>query len=100
MQHEVKQEYNQNWKELLSLTNEVHSMAQAETCDGCSGNGYVRCPICEGSGVARKKTSARKESYLPEKFECQTCQGTGRILCKICEGVGKILPEKAGSSKT
>jgi DnaJ-class molecular chaperone len=75
-------------------------MAQIETCEGCSGNGYVRCPICEGSGVARKKTSARKESYLPEKFECQTCQGTGRILCKICEGVGKILPERAASASS
>jgi DnaJ-class molecular chaperone len=74
-------------------------MAQVEACNGCDGKGYVRCPICEGSGLVRKKISARRESYLPEKFECQSCQGTGRILCKICEGVGKVLPDKTDSAK-
>ena len=69
-------------------------MAQIETCGGCNGNGYVRCPICEGLGLARKKISTQRDSYLPEKVECHSCQGTGRIICKICEGVGKVLPDK------
>ena len=74
-------------------------MTQVELCGGCDGIGSVRCPICNGSGRARKNTSDRKESYLPERVECHSCQGTGRILCKICEGVGKILPDRTGSSK-
>jgi RecJ-like exonuclease len=76
-------------------------MAQVEICEGCIGNGYVRCPICQGKGKIKKESNALDTNYIRvggETVACHECHGTGRLLCTVCGGVGKVKVEKPAST--
>lgn len=46
------------------------------TCTVCSGDGWIECPTCFGSG------------YLEDGTECPACGGTGGHFCDECGGDG------------
>jgi hypothetical protein len=64
---------------VLETENETYS----ESCDNCSGDGYVECSECDGRGEFKcSNCNGGGEE------ECGTCDGTGNMECDDCDGSG------------
>jgi hypothetical protein len=48
-------------------------MAQVEDCSVWRGKGYIRCPICEGSGKLRKEPSSLGKNVFKIGEELEAC---------------------------
>jgi DnaJ-class molecular chaperone len=77
-------------------------MAQVEICGVCGGNGYVKCPICNGKGKIKKDAlPAPGTDFImigKVSVDCEDCNGTGKLLCNVCKGSGRLLNEKTEST--
>lgn len=69
---------------------------EPEICEGCAGQGGVKCFACEGSGRMEyenrdQMSRARKRDIVGRAENvnaCKVCTGSGLILCKRCQGRG------------
>ncbi len=68
---------------------------EPEICEGCAGQGGVKCFACEGSGrmeaLAQQSQQQRKRDIIGRQqnaSSCRVCKGSGLILCKRCGGSG------------
>ena len=71
------------------------SQGEPEICEGCAGQGGVKCFACEGSGrmeaLAEPSQQQRKRDIIGRQqnaSSCRVCKGSGLILCKRCGGSG------------
>lgn len=55
------------------------------TCKSCKGEGFVKCPDCNGKG---KRDHGGP--FSNDWRECKHCSGSGRKKCGVCDGKGKL----------
>lgn len=69
---------------------------EPEICEGCAGNGGVKCFACDGTGRMELQNraelgDARKRDIVgrpKNPNQCTVCKGPGLILCGRCQGSG------------
>ena len=70
--------------ELEAQLDRENSSERYETCDYCTGDGYIDCPDC---------TDGTIDDERDNETECNTCWGSARIDCEECDGRGEIESE-------
>jgi hypothetical protein len=74
--------------------------AKLQTCNYCSGQGFINCPKCGGTG--RLVTGSKDGHPTYSTCECffRPQPGPGRVTCTICNGKGKIIIPSAPTPVT
>jgi len=74
------------------------------TCNACSGSGFVTCFACGGSGFTTQTANVPEQRmnystgqletvyvFKQVKTTCASCGGSGRSRCSACNGSGEIM---------
>jgi molecular chaperone DnaJ len=88
--------------EILNGTEKVLNFKRKVICPNCDGTGsetkrLTKCPICNGYGRIRSKSSFFTGFIFETSKICKNCNGTGKIpekICDRCQGRGYIIKDE------
>lgn len=88
--------------EIINGSDKLLNFKRKILCNNCNGTGsetkkFVKCPICNGYGRIRSKSSFFTGFIFETSKMCRNCNGTGKVpekICNICQGRGYIIKDE------